>query len=48
MTAIQDGMNAHQLAMDHKFVENTVTKDNAINIKMVAEGGFVCRLDPLK
>ncbi|MBR5563935.1 MAG: glycoside hydrolase family 97 protein [Bacteroidales bacterium] len=48
MTAIQDGRNAHQLAMDHKFVNQTVTKDSVIDIKMVDEGGFVCRFEPLK
>ena len=48
MTAIQDGRNAHQLAMDHKFVNQTVTKDSVIVIKMVDEGGFVCRFEPLK
>ena len=46
--AIQDGINAHQLAIDHKVVEQTVTKDSEINIKMVDEGGFVCRIEPLK
>ena len=48
MQAIQDGRNADQLAMDHKFVNQTVTKDSVINIKMVGEGGFVCRIEPVK
>lgn len=48
LTAIQDGINAHQLAIDHKVVEQTVTKDSVINIKMVDEGGFVCRIEPVK
>ena len=47
LTAIQDGINAHQLAIDHKVVEQTVTKDSVINIKMVDEGGFVCRIERL-
>ena len=47
MQAIQDGRNADQLAMDHKFVNQTVTKDSVINIKMVSEGGYVCRIEPL-
>ena len=47
LTAIQDGINAHQLAIDHKVIEQTVTKDSVINIKMVDEGGFVCRIEPI-
>lgn len=46
--AIQDGVNAHQLAVDHKVVDMTVTKDSVINIKMVSEGGFVCRIEPIR
>ena len=39
----------HQLlAIDHKVVEQTVTKDSVINIKMVDEGGFVCRIEQVK
>ena len=48
LTAIQDGINAHQLAIDHKVVEQTVTKDSVINIKMVDEGGFVCRIEQIR
>ena len=48
MHAIQDGRNADQLAMDHKFVNQRVTKDSMINIKMVGEGGYVCRIEPVK
>lgn len=48
LTAIQDGINAHQLAIDHKVVEQTATKDTVINIKMVDEGGFVCCIEPVK
>ena len=48
LTAIQDGINAHQMAIDHKVVEQTVTKDSVIDVKMVDEGGFVCRIEPVK
>ena len=48
LNAIQDGTNAHQLAIDHKVVDQIVTKDSVINIKMVDEGGFVCRIEPVK
>ena len=48
LTAIQDGINAHQLAIDHKVVEQTATKDSVIDIKMVDEGGFVCRIEPVR
>ena len=48
LNAIQDGINAHQLAIDHKVVDQIVTKDSVINIKMVDEGGFVCRIEPVK
>ena len=47
-STIQDGINAHQLAIDHKVVEQTVTKDSVISIKMVDEGGFVCRIEPIR
>ena len=46
--AIQDGINAHQLAVDHKVVDMIVTRDSKINIKMVSEGGFVCRIEPVR
>ncbi len=46
--AIQDGINAHQLAIDHRVIEQTVTKDSVIDIKMVDEGGFDCRIEPMK
>ena len=48
LTAIQDGINAHQLAIDHRVIEQTVTKDSVIDIKMVDEGGFVCRIERLQ
>jgi len=46
--AIQDGINAHQLAIDHKVVDMIVAKDSVIDIMMVDEGGFVCRIEPVK
>jgi len=46
--AIQDGINAHQLAIDHRVVDMIVAKDSVIDIMMVDEGGFVCRIEPVK
>ena len=48
LTAYQDGRNAHQIAMDHKVVKMLVTKDSVIDIKMVSEGGYVCRIEQIE
>ncbi len=48
MTLFKDGVNAHKVAVDYKKITQNVTQDSVIEVKMVDEGGFVCRIEPIR
>lgn len=45
---IQDGINADVQAMDFKQIRKPITSGTPIAISMVADGGWVCRIEPVK
>lgn len=48
ITLIQDGVNADVQAMDFKRIEKTITAGETIDIRMVQDGGWVAKLEPVK
>ncbi len=48
ITLIKDGVNADFQAMDFKRITQNIAPGEAINIKMVADGGWVARIEPVK
>ena len=47
ITLIQDGINADFQAMDFKRIIKTIKGGDALNIKMVKDGGYVAVIEPL-
>lgn len=48
ITIIQDGINADVQATDYKKVVKPIKAGDTIAINMIADGGWVCRIEPLK
>lgn len=48
ITLIKDGVNADVQAMDYKKIVEPIKYGDDIDIAMVADGGWVCRIEPVK
>jgi alpha-glucosidase len=48
LVLIKDGINADFQAMDFKRIEKPIKAGEAIDIKMVQDGGFAARIEPVK
>lgn len=47
-TIFADGVNAAKVATDYKKTHQTIDKTSKLDLKMVGEGGFVIKIEPLK